>query len=363
MSKPQQTAKRKAQSINTKSKWLVTYSNMEATKLVVDSDWRTKCIEEFKLEPVPVTWSDQVARGSEKAWKNYFEYRKKQVKVETNKGSDDDDDDDDDDEDEDDLVQETMMEWRGKLEEVEFESFPDQEDNPEQPGKWQTHIRVENLVHEYDEMRSAEFHGHVYSPYALPHAINLEHRYHRRPRHSTMEFWVVWGYKLLDFEEAQEQETGDFTTICSNCYEDEELRADVIDVSHLNQNTVDRLRRFLFGAVEESKPVCCDDFSFLRLLFGSMGTFGDDGSYETLMGGWIGYSWTIPSDSLREKMIREGTIGEDVYSFEISWLEHRMRQVAGALRPIDVYYTAPTIKDAPGFCDRDSDGDFDDDFD
>jgi hypothetical protein len=51
-----------------------------------------------------------------------------------------------------------------------------------------------------------------------------------------MEFFVIWGYKLLGFEEAQDEdsekadeddESGAFTIICSNCYEDEELRADV----------------------------------------------------------------------------------------------------------------------------------------
>jgi hypothetical protein len=131
----------------------------------LDSDWRTKCIDEFNLEPVPVTWSDQVARGSEKAWKNYYEYRNKQAKLSKKKGRDDvsgDDDDGDDDEGSTEL--EVLQEWEGKLEEVEFESFPGQEDNPEQQKKWQTDLRVENIVHWYGEMSSAEFHGHVYSP-------------------------------------------------------------------------------------------------------------------------------------------------------------------------------------------------------
>jgi hypothetical protein len=124
----------------------------------------------------------------------------------------------------------------------------------------------------------------------------------------------------------------------------------VIDVSRLNQN--------LFGAMEESKLVCCGDFSFLRLLFGSMETFGvDDGTYETIPRGWIDYSWAIPSDSLREIMIQEGVISHDEYSCEIGWLEYRMREVAGALRPIDAYYTAPTIKDAPRYRARYSDDD------
>jgi hypothetical protein len=217
-------------------------------------------------------------------------------------------------------------------------------------------------------MRSGQFYGHVYPPYAIPHAIHLQHRYHRRPRMSTTEFFAIWGYKLLDFEEAQDEDTEEsdeddepdgFTTICSNCFKNEKLSADVIVVSHLNHNTVDRLRRFLFGAIKESKPVCCDDFSFLRLLFGSMGTFGDDKtSYTTLFRGCIGYSWKIPfdSDSLRNKMIKEGVIGEDDFP-DIDWLEHRMREVARVLRPIDGYYTAPTIKDAPGYRSPDSDDD------
>jgi hypothetical protein len=329
-------------------------------KAKLDSDWRTKCIEEFKLQPVPVTWSDQVARGSEKAWKNYFEYRKKQVKVSIKN--------------DDDIEKEAVQEWECKMEDLEFEIFPEQEFNPEQPGLWQTHLCVEDLVMvDHYEMRSAQFHGRVYSPYALPHAIHLQHRYHRRPRMSTMEFFAEWRYKLLDFEDAQDEdfdegqddddESGGFTTICSNCFEDERLRADVIEVSHLNQDTVDRLRRFLFGAIKESKPVCCDDFSFLRLLFGSMGTFcntfdDDDTTYATLFRGWIGYSWRIPfTVGVREKMIKEGVIGHDEYSWEISWLEHRMRQVTGILRPIDAYYTAPTIKDAPGYRSTDSNDD------
>jgi hypothetical protein len=321
-------------------------------KAKLDSDWRTKCIEEFKLQPIPVTWSDQVARGSEKAWKKYFEYRKQLVK----KGGD-----------QDDCVEKTLQGWESTMEDLEFEIFPEQEFNPEQPGLWQTHLSIRNLrLDSNNRMGSAQFHGCVYSPYALPRGINLQHWYHRRPRYSTMEFCVEWAYKLLDFEDAgdedfdedqdEDDESGGFTTLCSNCFEDEYLRADVIDVSHLNQNTVDRLRRFLFGAIEESKPVYCNDVSFLRLLFGSMGTFGDDGSYATLNHGWIGYSWTSPS-SVREKMIKESAIGLDESYTEISWLEHRIREATGALRPIDAYYTAPTIKDAPGYRAPDLDDD------
>jgi hypothetical protein len=171
-----------------------------------------------------------------------------------------------------------------------------------------------------------------------------------------VEFSVVWGYKLLDFEEYQDSEDEDederFETICSNCYHDEELRADVIDAYNLNRSTIHRLRRFLFGTSSQSNEIC-DDLSFLRLLFGSMGTFDN----KSLMSGCIGYSWNIPykNPSLGKKLIEDGVIGEDDYP-EISWLEYSMRKAAGALRPIDNYYTAPTIEDAPGYCSDNGDG-------
>jgi hypothetical protein len=337
---------------------------------MAEIDWRTKCIEEFKLEPVPVTWSDQVARGSEKAWKQYYEYRDKQAKSSGKKGSNDDGDDDEDkakssrkkgsDEDEcyNDEDEDLLQFWESLLEALESEIFPDQEGNPERQGKWQTHRRVEDVEYEMfggDDIISAEFHGHAYSPFALPHAIHLHHSYLRVPQWNSMAFDVSWGYKLLDFEESRD--TG-FTTLCSNCYEDAELRADVIDVSHFNQNTVDRLRRFLFGAVEESKQVCCDDYSFLRLLFGTMGTFSDEGEdYATIGSGWIGYEW-YPGRKLQQTMIKEGAHIGDPEDFDyggINWLEHRIREVAGTLRPMDTYYEAPTIRDAPGYRYPDSD--------
>lgn len=299
-------------------------------------DWRDKCIHKFKLQSVPESWQDQVSRGSETAWEMYYKYRNNLLSNEKKTGESYLDDD----------------EGEGNLLRVWKEKLDDLADEVSQSGdnwryKWQTSLRAGNLEWEDgEELRSAEYYGHVWSPYAIPHAIHLEQRHHSRCRQTTVELSVVWGYKLLDFEEPQdEDEDEEFTTICSNCYEDEELRADVIDVSNLNRNTVHRLRRLLFGTSSHSEQIC-DDFSFLRLLFGSMGTFDN----ESLMGGCIGYSWRIPHSppGQREKMIKDGVIGEDDYP-EIFWLEYSMRQATGALRPIDDYYTAPTIKDAMGY--------------
>lgn len=293
-------------------------------------NWRDKCIQKFKLQPVPESWQDQVSRGSETAWERYYKYRTNLLR---NNGSGSDDDDDDEGE------VNLLRVWKEKLDELAREIFrPDKKWR----YKWRTSLRAGNLNwQDYNELRSAEYYGHVWSPYAIPHAIHLEQRYHCRPRQTTVELAVAWGYKLQDFEEPQdEDEDEEFARICSNCYEDEELRADVIDVSNLNRNTVHRLRRFLFGTSNQSEQIC-DDFSFLRLLFGSMGTFDN----ESLMRCCIGYSWRPDQ---RKKMIEDGVIGKDDYP-EIFWLEYSMREAAGALRPIDNYYTAPTIKDAMGY--------------
>jgi hypothetical protein len=307
-------------------------------------DWRDKCIHTFKLQPVPESWQDQVSRGSETAWERYYKYRQNLNPKKKKRGDEEDDDDDDEedyDDDDDEGEGNLLIVWEEKLDELADEVFQSQD-------KWQTSLSAGRLVWEdCDELRSAEYYGHVWSPYAIPHSIHLEQRHHCRARQNTVEFYVEWGYKLLDFEETQDNdEDEEFTRICSNCYEDEELRADVIDASNLNRNTVHRLRRFLFGTNSQSEQLC-DDFSFLRLLFGSMGTFDN----ESLMSGSNGYSWTIPYSppGQREKMIEDGVIEEDDYP-DITWLEYGMRKAAGALRPIDNYYTAPTIKDAPGYC-------------
>jgi hypothetical protein len=143
----------------------------------------------------------------------------------------------------------------------------------------------------------------------------------------------------------------DFETLCSNGYEDEELRLDDIDTSGFTKTTDSSLRHFLFGALEESEHDFCDNFSFLRLLFGSMGTFDSNLTEvpSTLMNCDLGWVWTsgYKDAELRKQMVEKGIIEEDNYPIILSWLEHIMREVAGTLRPVDRYYKPPTIKDAP----------------
>ena len=158
--------------------------------------------------------------------------------------------------------------------------------------EWHWTPRFGDLVWEdYRELRSAEYYAHVWSPYEIPRAIELEHQYHYRTRYSSVEFSTVWSYRKIDFEEEGTINCEKYKTICSNCFEDPELRADVIKTSHMNKRTCKLLREFLYGSYsEESKHITCSDKDFWLLLFGSMGTTDPDletdpmGGYEDAAG-------------------------------------------------------------------------------
>jgi hypothetical protein len=296
--------------------------------------WRNKCIEKFLLRPVPDGWKNQVAEGSEEAWKQYYRYR-------TARESKDDHDQVYNDGDE-----ELIQSWKKSMRRLIKKTF-----GKDNMWKWPHTLRGGNMEWEdCDELRSSQYFGYIWSPYAIPHAIVLEHRRHFRTRMSSVEFHTTWGYILLDLEDdisEDDDEEAEFKTLCSDCFKDEELRLDVIKHSHLNQTTISRLRKFLFGTNKpESKEEICDEYSFLLLLFGSMGTF----DFQDLAEGHIGYEW-CPEDGdagVREKMIRDGVIEdeEEAYEVRITWLEHRMRHVTGNLGAIHKYYTPPSIQDA-----------------
>jgi nicotinamidase-related amidase len=156
-------------------------------------DWRSRCIEEFQLQPIPSSgeWQEQVARGSEQAWKRYYDHRKRQQQLqqemqdETSTYWEEDSPDQA-------LWEEWDNELGGEVDEV-FHRHPDRD-----ISWWPSHLRLGEMIWEdCDEVRTAEFYAHVWSPYAIPHAIQLKHRYHRRVRYSSMEFYAVWGFYCL----------------------------------------------------------------------------------------------------------------------------------------------------------------------
>ena len=308
----------------------------EGVALDAGMSWRDKSIKQFGLLDLPDGWKDSVARGTEDAWKKYYEYRikaeGKQNKYEEDNGF--------------------FSKWTSDMNDRIRTLMA-----PNCTWHWKPqlgHIEWEDC----DSLRSGNYSANVWSPYAIPHAVELNHRYHSRARIDTFEFFTTWSYRLIDFEKEETIKNKEFQELCSNCYEDEELRADVIDDEHLNEKTCSLLRNFLFGSdSEHSKSITCSDMNFWLLVFGSMGTTDPDFGGDAMDGG-VGYHWQ--TRDVRKKLydLKAGPEGEDsdpngkyedYYPDGCSWLKYKVLKITNNLGPITKHYEPPTIKDAPGW--------------
>ena len=257
--------------------------------------WRDKSIKQFGLLDVPDDWKDSVARGTEDAWKKYYEYR---VNAEGKPNENEEDDEYEED-------NGFFKKWTNDM-----DSRINTLMKPNCTWHWKPQIDY-ILWEDCDHLRTGNYSSYVWSPYAIPHVINLKHRYHGRARLNTYEFFTIWQYRLIDFEKEETIKNEEFQDLCSNCFEDEELRADVIDDEHLNEKTCSLLRNFLFGSdSEHSKSITCSDMNFWLLLFGSMGTTSPNFTGDA-MSGDVGYQWQ--TRHMRKKLydLKAGPEGED----------------------------------------------------
>jgi hypothetical protein len=300
--------------------------------------WQQKSIAEFNLLPVPGNWLEGEMPNS--VWKSYYNKRTAIIKAEAERANMDDDDD----------GEGAYHLWklgRRKLRAVEKDirrrsgatlGFPSWSKN--------TNFAVQYLDSEDGEsVETADYVAHVWSPFAIPRALKLKHRFHHRARNYSVEFYASWDFAIVKFNGDENNQDEQMVKLCSNCYEDEVLCADVIDVANLKTRTVSELRRCLFGKMSRD---LLDDFSLLKLIFASMAT----PSFNTLDGD-IGYFWsTFSRDrddvAIEKRMKAEGINWMDYYP-GIRWLEYHARRATGALRPVDAYYESPTIRDAMGY--------------
>ena len=316
------------------------------------SSWRAKSIEKFELQPVPGK-KGLVDGGTEEAWKRYYMYRTEKEKDDARKkvGSDDDRYDSDGnsvsgDDDEEDTEKEGLRDivWS-------WTDFGMDEMIPKlmvDGCKWQwTPQRPSLNWEEEDKLRSADYYSHVWSPYAIPHAIKLSHSWSGRVRWEGYDLATDWNYMLLDFEVDIENSTKKYTELCSNNY-------DKIKTTHLNKATCNKLREFLYGAnTKQSKKVTCSDKDFLILIFGSMGST-DKNLEEDTKDCSLGYTWCPwKQDGMKERLFNEKAPADDDPSGEppaalkgynprwCSWLRYRILEVTDSLGPISKYYQPP----------------------
>jgi hypothetical protein len=325
------------------------------------TSFRSRCIEKFDLLLVPDDWNLSekllVEINDEQAWEKYLTYRnekQKHQKKQVIKPEDDCSEEDEGDEEPwDSWEQDLTNDWIDKLNEtakdVKYEA-------------WLNHVclHLNSNWEDEDTLRSAEYQCEIFSPYAIPRAIELEHQFHERGRMYSAEFGVKWEFKLVRFDG---EDNGDYVTemykdlwpsgryfvdalynassgqelLCGNYYkhpppykdnEDVSLNCwtavERINVKNFTPLTVKRMRRWIFGA--SLTPTGLSDFDFLRLALASMAT----PNFSTL-NGHVGHEWD-PRDS--------GFIDQTRgLPSSVTWLEYQSRLVTQTLRPgCDEYY-------------------------
>lgn len=313
-----------------------------------DGGWRQKCIDAFDLHPLPERWVSKdehlrkLSEATDEVWKNYYECRIKHIPIKEKKadcaGWESDVDEDDDLRMSDEPSNEGVLacikleldcevhDVKREMPAVEMEDAADLRSTLlETFSKKHTSQECDCAWDDGENPRSADYFALVFSPFALPRALRLTHEYYNRAKYFSTEFRVEWTYKLMSFGYSEED---DFKEICSNSFVDPSSPMEKIKMKNLTKALIDRLREWIFGLNEETSLVL-DDFYFSRLLFATCGSSGFDTSK-----GDIGYTWIAGNTPELQKLKKEH--GDDF--FMVSWLEHRVRTICGALRPLDKHY-------------------------
>lgn len=335
--------------------------------------WRSKCIERWELKEIPAAWyKDSVALkdyyeklslGQDETWKRYYEFRQKSCG---------DSEDIIEDEDEDDPYDEN-----GGLQKKANQHLKSSAASSG-PGGLLLAVHtcctlLDTCWNDCDDLRSCSFKGVVFSPFALPRAIRMKHRYHNRSRYYSVEYFCCWSFQLVRFDgvafgdEIQqrlakkfpgdisgpsvlfqhETPTAGFEDLCSTSLLDppnvhgldnNDLWDAIYDIQkeNLNPTTTRRFRSWLFGSACLACREMLGDWGLLALLFAACGSDAASGPLT----GDVGYTWPgwRNGSKTREVLKQEGCDWDEEEGLRVSWLEHASRSAAGALRPIDAYY-------------------------
>ena len=298
-----------------------------------DIDWRQKSIQEFKLLPIPHEWTvnERVSTASNHEWRAYYSHRKICKKHERTvyKGTDNVGYDYG-------YERSLRRRWKEKLKEVE------QEISGCKGWSENVYLEVTDLYGYTGDTFRVEYKALVWSIYAIPHAIQLEHWYYEnRTRSWSIEFDTKWSHSLKTYREVfSSYEKG---YICSNECKAGRICFETIDTTNLHAGTVGHMQRHLFGSELSSKVL--NKFDFMKLIFASMAT----PYFQTLKKGDIGYVWRPDYGSKLEKKILGKQLVESLEDMAIRWLEYEVRRASDALRPIDKYYQPPNHEKYPAY--------------
>ena len=164
---------------------------MEAPDKKPRCSWRNKCIEAFGLQLLPenmkVTEGLQKIAHDESAWEEYFKHRSN-IEVKCSPL----------DEAEDDGRRDATLEEKWKK---CVNSVAEDLDMKE----WIRHIKfcAEGDWEDYDiDLRRGVYDATIFSPYAIPRAVQLKHHYYNRSFMSKVDFSCEWKFELVRFDGA-----------------------------------------------------------------------------------------------------------------------------------------------------------------
>ena len=307
------------------------------------TNWKQQCIDTFHLLP-PVMQDTSDDTSDDAVWKAYHQTRvswnQRKDRFESFQRE-----------------PELLEQWENALAEIQTQIKNKQQLNDKQQWQTSNNNSISMDIQGYvpttfadSGIQTVEYHAMLWSPYAIPRAIQLRHKYHRKPDWNKQEFSASWSYWLVDtFEKETAKETKDgpnMIQLCSACYEDEELQADVINTDGFTIERVADLKRFLFA----SDSSWDDDLSFLKLLFASMATPNFRVLHDDGVNNFIGHTWKPEQGGfLRERLVEEGILDFEDDDVSTTWLEYHARRITQQLLPMDKYYKPFQLQDAPGY--------------
>lgn len=318
------------------------------------TDWKQQCIDLFRLLEVPSSSEESTPNNDDDGgatWKAYHDARvswdQRKDRFESFQRE-----------------PELLEQWEKALveEAKKIKKEKDLEDSP-MLDNWNKTVSMDiqgyiPATYADSGIQTVEYHAMIWSPYAIPRAVQVVHKYHRKPDWSKQEFSVSWRYRIIDnFAENAKEVAEDttntnnkMTTLCGCCYEDEELQADVINTDGVALETVKSLNECLLGSSTSLPTSVLDDLSFLKLLFASMATPDFRVLHDDGVNNFIGHTRKPEQGGfLRERLVEEGILDFESDEISTTWLEYHARSITNNLLPVDKYYKPFNIRDAPGY--------------
>ena len=202
----------------------------------------------------------------------------------------------------------------------------------------------------------------VFSPFAIPRAIELRHTYttstQTRQQDSVEVVEASWNYRIVDLCAAKTAKSencvkhGQWKALASVQLEGDRVVAPYrYDVSGINHRTVSKIRKWMLGIRHDGADdeTILSDFDLFRLIFAATFTSltppllsgNETASISSLLfHRSIGRPWPSNRVISNEDLLRiaelELELGKEIR--ETSWLEYEVRMATGRLRDQDQYF-------------------------